>query len=181
MEGIIGFVTPFAGNFAPRGWAFCAGQIMAISQNTALFSILGTTYGGDGKVTFALPDLRGRAVMGNGQGPGLSPHNLGELDGTESTIMLLNQLPMHTHTATMKIVPPANTAADATTPANTVYATPATGELIYGPAPTSAMLPYPGTLNTGPSVGGSQPFSTLHPVLALSYVICISGVFPSRN
>lgn len=180
MEGVIGYVTAFAGNFAPRSWAFCQGQIMPISQNTALFSILGTTYGGNGQTTFALPDLRGRSVIGNGQGPGLSPHDLGEMAGSENETMTVLTMPAHAHTATLQITPKANTTADSNTPANSVYATPAAGDLLYGPGASANMHTYPGTLTTGFNAGGT-PFSTLHPVLALNYIICLQGVFPARN
>lgn len=181
MEGVIGYVTAFAGNFAPKGWALCQGQIMAISQNTALFSILGTTYGGNGQTTFALPDLRGRAVVGAGQGNGLSPYDLGQLAGTEISTMTLAQLPPHTHTATMKITPNANTQPDGATPLNSVYASPTGGDQLYGAGGSVAMKPYPGTLTTGANTGGLTPFPTLHPVLALNYLVCIQGVFPARN
>ncbi|AXY75046.1 phage tail protein [Paraflavitalea soli] len=181
MEGVLAYVTAFAGNFAPRGWALCQGQIMAISQNTALFSLLGTTYGGNGQTTFALPDLRGRTVVGAGQGPGLSQYSLGELAGSETTTMTVATMPSHGHTATIKIVPGANTTADATTPANGVYASPAAGEQLFGPGGSVNMKPYPGTLTTGLNAGGPIPFSTLHPVLALNYLICLQGVFPARN
>ncbi len=181
MEGVIGYVTAFAGNFAPRGWALCQGQILAISQNTALFSILGTSYGGNGQTTFALPDLRGRAVVGVGQGPGLSSYDLGQVAGTEINTMTLAQLPAHTHTATIKITPNANTQPDGATPLNSVYASPTGGDQLYGAGGSVAMKAYPGTLTTGLNTGGPTPFSTLHPVLALNYLVCIQGVFPARN
>src|SRR5216117_169121 len=100
MEPFIGQIQAFGFSFAPRGWATCSGQILSIAQNTALFSLLGTTYGGNGQTTFALPDLRGRAMIGPGQGPALSSHVLGEVGGTESTTLNPNQMPAHTHTAT---------------------------------------------------------------------------------
>src|SRR5690349_13883210 len=96
-EPFIGEIIMFAGNFAPRGWAFCQGQILSIAQNTALFSILGTTYGGNGQTTFALPDFRGRVPVGQGQGPGLSSYVLGEVSGTESTTLLTTNMPVHNH------------------------------------------------------------------------------------
>lgn len=104
MEGYIAQIILFAGTFAPRGWAFCQGQILSISQNTALFSLLGTTYGGNGQTTFALPDLRGRAPIGTGQGPGLSSISLGQMAGTENVTLLITQLPAHTHTVTVNPV-----------------------------------------------------------------------------
>src|SRR5437899_12703586 len=97
MTPFIGEIVMFAGNFAPRGWAFCNGQILSIAQNTALFSILGTTYGGNGQTTFALPDLRGRVPMHPGQGPGLTNHTLGEVAGSETTTLLSSNMPQHTH------------------------------------------------------------------------------------
>lgn len=103
MEDFIGTIVLFAGNFAPQGWADCNGQLLPISQNAALFSILGTTYGGDGRSTFALPDLRSRVPVGIGQGPGLSNYNLGQMAGTESVTLNANQLPAHTHTATQAV------------------------------------------------------------------------------
>src|SRR5262245_42833413 len=97
MDSFIGSIILFAGNFAPRGWAFCQGQILSIAQNTALFSILGTTYGGNGQTTFALPDLRGRVPIGTGQGPGLSNIDLGEQSGSENVTLLASNMPPHTH------------------------------------------------------------------------------------
>lgn len=180
MDYILGSVTIFAGNFAPRTFALCNGQILSIAQNTALFSILGTTYGGNGQTTFALPDLRGRAVVGQGQGPGLSPYDLGQVSGTETTTLISNQLAVHNHPVTLQIVPAAAASADASGPGGNVYATSSTGEPFYGPAPTAQMQAYQGTLTMQP-VGNSIPFSNLHPVMALNYLICTAGIFPARN
>src|SRR4051812_29571089 len=113
MEGVIGYTTLFAGNFAPKNWAFCAGQIINIASNTALFSILGTTYGGNGTTTFALPDLRGRTIVGQGTGPGLSSYVLGQAGGTENDTLDISQMPAHVHPVA---VVAANPATD--TPAN---------------------------------------------------------------
>lgn len=180
MEGVIGFTTLFAGNFAPKGWALCQGQLLPISQNTALFSILGSVYGGDGRVTFALPNLMGRTVIGQGSGPGLSTYVLGEAGGTQAVTLTPGQLPPHTHPVAMQITPHSNTSADSPSPANCVYAQPSNSDLIYGPTPTGFMMAYQGTMTTGPA-GGNQPFSNQEPVLALNYIVCMSGVFPSRN
>jgi microcystin-dependent protein len=180
MNGFIGSVTLFAGSFAPRNWALCQGQLISIASNTALFSILGTTYGGNGTTTFALPDLRGRAVVGAGQGPGLSMYSLGQIGGTETTTLLSFNIPAHTHTAAVQIQPNAASAADQPSPGNDVYATAASGEPFYGPAPTAQMQAYPGTLTTA-STGNSLPFSNLHPELALCYIVCVRGIFPARN
>src|SRR5687767_4659649 len=110
-EPFIAQITLFAGNFAPRGWAFCQGQILSIAQNTALFSLLGTTYGGDGQTTFALPDLRGRVPVGTGQGPGLSPYQAGQKSGVENTTLLSTQMPAHVHTANTTVTPASTLAA----------------------------------------------------------------------
>src|SRR6187551_576055 len=117
MESFIASIILFAGNFAPRGWAFCQGQILSIAQNTALFSILGTTFGGNGQTTFALPDLRGRVPMHWGQGPGLTNRTLGEIGGTENVTLTVNNLPSHTHVSTLTAAQPSsNLAGNADSP-----------------------------------------------------------------
>jgi len=170
-DAFIGSIVLFAGNFAPRGWAFCQGQIISISQNTALFSILGTTYGGNGQTTFALPDLRGRAAVSSGQGPGLSPYELGQLSGTESVTLTTGQMPAHNHPMQASETPassdpkdqvPANESADRTA--------------IYG-SPDGTVM---NVSFCGPA-GGSQPVPIVQPVLAVNYIICLEGIFPSRN
>jgi microcystin-dependent protein len=184
MDPILGTIIIFAGNFAPRGWALCAGQLLSISQNSALFSILGTTYGGDGVQTFALPDLRGRAPIGQGQGPGLSNYVLGEKVGTENTTLNINQMPMHTHVATtaMKVssqqgdqVTPV--AASSISAVKDINGDPAKGFSSQTPdiGLTNAIT------NTNGMAGGSQPFSLLQPVLCINYIIALQGVYPSRN
>jgi microcystin-dependent protein len=184
-------------NFAPRGWAYCAGQILPIAQNTALFSLLGTTYGGNGQTTFALPDLRGRAMINEGQGPGLSNYVLGQVGGTENATLLVTNMPAHTHTATF-----ANngSAMNVATAKATLQVAPANGVLgksvdgattpnavpeIYCPAGTATPVALAG-LNVAGNVtvaaaGGSQPFSIVQPYLAISVVIALEGIFPSRN
>lgn len=180
MEGVIAFVTPFAGNFAPRNWAFCAGQLLPISQNTALFSLVGTFYGGDGKVTFALPDLRGRAIIGAGQGLGLSSYDVGQQGGTETVIMLPNNMPVHTHPVSIGITPGcAGSNGNSNNPNNAVYAPLSSGGNAFGSAPNSRMKPYNVTVNTG-FTGNTVPFSNRNPYLGMSMVICLNGVFPSR-
>ena len=166
----IGEIILFAGNFAPRNWAFCNGQLLSISQNTALFSILGTTYGGNGQTTFALPDLRSRVPVHAGQGPGLSSYALGQVGGEETTTLTVNQMPAHAHTATN---PAANTDPTSNRPAASLA--PARGGA-YGPTPAAQLA--------GPTVaptGGSQPHSNLQPHLTLNYIIALFGIFPSRN
>jgi microcystin-dependent protein len=160
-------------NFAPRGWAFCSGQILSIAQNTALFSLLGTTYGGNGQTTFALPDLRGRTPIGEGQGPGLSPRSLGEAGGQENVTLLSTQLPAHTHAAQG-----VSTGGTTTDPNGAVWASSVGGRtpppLYAAPGNPQSMAP------TNPS-GGSQPHSNLQPLLAINFVIALQGIFPSRN
>jgi microcystin-dependent protein len=180
-EGMIGEIRLFAGNFAPRNWAFCDGSLQSIAQNTALFSILGTTYGGDGITTFALPDLQGRAAVGVGTGPGLQAWDLGEVQGTETNTMTTNQMPAHTHTVMANNTPGAG---DQNTPSNNYMAA--------GPVDRSSGLPvntrYASTTDgthMGPqaigTTGGSLPFNNMQPSLCLNYIICLYGIFPSRN
>jgi microcystin-dependent protein len=192
MEGTIGEIRMFAGTFAPRNWAFCAGQLMSISQNTALFSILGTTYGGNGQTTFALPDLRSRVPVGTGQGPGLTNITLGEVSGTETVTLLTTQMPAHTHTATATVTGTVTPKAlDDTglgdTPGGQFPAISTAGSKIYtnatqtpdatmGSSPISATA----TVTIGIS-GNSQPVPIRNPYLGMNYIICLFGIFPSRN
>jgi microcystin-dependent protein len=155
-DPFLGEIRLFAGNFAPRGWAFCLGQLLSISQNTALFSLLGTVYGGDGRSTFALPDLQDSVPIGAGQGPGLSTRFLGEQGGSASVTLQLQQLPMHGL--------PAST--DAATTNRPVDAVPARGGR-YGPATSSA--------------GSPLPHENRPPYLGLTYIIALQGVFPPRS
>lgn len=178
MEGVIGYTTLFAGNFAPKAWAFCNGQIMPISTNTALFSILGTTYGGNGKTTFALPDLRGRVVVGAGEAPGLPPYSIGMVGGSQSATMSSLQMAAHTHPMQVSLTPQASTSGSTSSPSNGVYGTSA--ENLYSGSADIFMKPFSANLATGVT-GGGQPFSTICPVLALNYIICLQGVFPARN
>ncbi len=179
MEGTIGEIRMFAGNFAPRSWAFCNNQILSIAQNTALFSILGTTYGGNGQTTFALPDFRGRVAVGTGQGPGLPSVILGELAGAPTVTLTINQMPAHNHPLTGGITIQA--AADGTLGSDATnrrvgpgsFYTNSTSELVNMAAPVS-------TLAVGIN-GGSQPFSIMQPYLGMNYIICLQGIFPSRN
>lgn len=185
MEGMIGEIRLFAGNFAPRAWAFCDGQLLPISQNSALFSILGTTYGGDGRTTFALPDLRGRAALHPGHGPGLSPYRLGQKGGVETVTLNTTQIPSHTHTATPQLQfaqPATNQPATSTSPGPTVR--PGTTQVpgySQGPATTTlAQGPITGTVAVG-NTGGNQSHENRQPWLAVNYIICMQGVFPSRS
>ena len=168
-------IRMFAGNFAPRGNAFCNGQIIAISQNTALFSLLGTTYGGNGTTNFALPDLRGRMAMGNGNGPGLTPRVLGEQGGVENVTLLSTEMPAHTH------VPQAsNLPGTQASPAAGVWAASASGRT---PPPLYVAPPAAVPMSTSAIgiTGGGQPHQNMQPYLAISYIIATQGVFPARN
>ncbi|WP_199757123.1 phage tail protein [Pedobacter sp. KBW06] len=187
MDEYIGVVKAFAGNFPPRGWQFCNGQIVAIAPNTALFSILGTTYGGNGQTTFGLPDLRGRAPVGWGQGPGLSNYVLGEASGSENTSILINNMPAHNHIATSTLALNASNAA-------ATVSTPVAGNALaagkdvntdtvsmYTTATPNVPLAGGSVATTVGINGGNVPISILQPTLAISYIICFQGVFPSRN
>ena len=178
-EPFIGQIMIFAGNFAPRGWAFCQGQILSIAQNTALFSILGTTYGGNGQTTFALPDLRGRVPVSFGQGPGLSNYDLGQVAGVESVTLTINDMPAHTHAITATVHASGRGDTDAVSGA--VPATVASGTP-YAAAPDGSTTMNAGMVSAQAGIsGGSQPFQVLQPLLALNYCIALEGIFPSRN
>ncbi|NII28216.1 phage tail protein [Pseudoflavitalea sp. X16] len=175
-------ITIFAGNFAPRSWALCQGQLMAISQNEALFALLGTTFGGDGVNTFALPDLRGRVAIHAGQAPGMSSYELGQVGGTENVTMLAANLPPHPHTLLTATGQPAchGTAGTVADPTNAVPALVFTNS-VYATAPTgNVMATVTCSTFTAPA-GQSQPISIISPYLAMNYVIALEGIFPSRN
>ena len=170
----------FGGNFAPRGWALCEGQLLPISQNSALFSILGTTYGGDGRTTFALPDLRGRAPIHAGHGPGLSDVRLGQRGGTETTTLNITNLPSHNHQGSISVGPDTNLTDVAT---NNRLATEARGgqdvPQIYTTDGGSANMAADSVMIS--NAGGNQAFSNRSPYLAINYIIAMQGVFPSRS
>ncbi|AXT51507.1 phage tail protein [Aquimarina sp. BL5] len=196
MEGTMAEIRIFGGSFAPRNWAFCAGQLMPISQNQALFSLLGTIYGGDGRTTFALPDLRGRVPIGPGTGPGLTNRREGQRGGAEYNILNANQLPSHNHTATFNAnavanisVPVLADAADLADPSNATLATSEdTGGSevkTYSNQPSDATLkpftaPLAGNIDVG-LTGNNQPINNMQPWLSTYYIICLQGVFPSRS
>ncbi|THD34764.1 MAG: phage tail protein [Sphingomonas sp.] len=182
-EPFLGEIRIFPYNFAPRGWATCSGQILSIAQNTALFSLLGTTYGGNGQTTFALPDLRGRAPIGQGQGPGLSPYTLGQIGGTETTTLLTTNMPIHTHAATLNATTTKATSQVAAAGSQLAKSVDAGGTAvpeIYVPSGTGGTQVALGGLTVG-TAGGSQPFSLLNPYLVLEPCIALEGIFPSRN
>ncbi|MDQ3109513.1 MAG: tail fiber protein [Bacteroidota bacterium] len=181
MEGVIGYTTMFAGNFAPKNWGFCQGQIMTIASNTALFSILGTTYGGNGTTTFGLPDLRGRAVVGAGQGPGLSPYSLGQMTGTENATLTNSEMPAHVHpVAVVAANPVTDGDASLSTANGSVYGRDTVGIAPYSSSSSVNMGPLTANLQMAP-VGNSQALSILRPLLGINQVICMYGVYPARN
>ncbi|MEP0264115.1 tail fiber protein [Dokdonia sp.] len=171
MDPFLAEITMFGGNFAPRGWAFCNGQLLPINQNSALFSLLGTTYGGDGRTTFALPDLRGRVAIHPGHGPGLSNYSLGERGGKEAEILTVANLPSHNHGVSISVADDANT----DDPEGAFLGA---GTTIYNTAKTgNNTLAGAASLNTG----SNQAFSILQPFNTVNYIIALQGVFPSRN
>lgn len=180
MEGTIGEIRMFGGNFAPRTWAFCAGQLMPIAQNTALFSIIGTIYGGDGRTTFGLPDLRGRTAISAGNGPGLSPFREGQQGGNESTTITVANLPSHNHTLNVSNAPGTSSTPVNSFPAQAQVQVERGGAMhevnAYGSASNSTMAPTVVGLSGG---GTSVPIR--NPYLAVYHIICLQGVFPSRN
>jgi microcystin-dependent protein len=164
----------FAGNFAPTGWALCNGQLMPISQNTALFSLLGTTYGGDGKSTFALPNLQGSAPLQAGQGPGLSLRDLGEIGGEQSVTLLQTEMPSHSHGVQ------GTTTGNQTTPVNNAWASGQKGFGNVYAAPNNATNVQMNPFGTSIS-GGNLPHNNMPPYLALTFIIALQGVFPPRS
>ena len=164
----------FTANFAPSGWAFCQGQLLPISQNTALFSLLGTFYGGNGKSNFALPDLQGRGPINHGQGPGLSQRFIGEEGGSETVTLLQSEIPAHNHVTRATTV-----AADQTDPTNRVWAASAVGRTpppLYSTTQNSTMSPEALAVS-----GGSLPHNNMHPYLTLNFIIALQGIFPPRS
>lgn len=174
----IGSIVLFAGNFAPRGWAFCQGQLLSISQNTALFSILGTTYGGNGQTTFGLPDLRSRVPVGTGQGAGLSSWQAGQMTGTESVSLLSTQMPAHNHNVQVS-----SGQADSAS-ANSNYLAVANGNFSGDPVTVNTYNGTPNATLGGNSIsltGGGQPHENIQPSLGMNYIIAVEGIYPSRN
>jgi microcystin-dependent protein len=171
-EQYIGEIRMFGGNFAPVGWLFCDGSLLPIAQYETLFSLIGTTYGGDGQETFALPDLRGRMPVHQGQGPGLSTRILGELGGVETVTVTMQQMPAHTH------LPMANSAnGNADSPSNTVWAASGTTtQFVPGAQANTTMNP-----NAVGLTGGNQPHENMLPFTTISFIIATEGIYPSQN
>ncbi|SRR5258705_2463278 len=189
-EPFLGMLMLVPYNFAPRGWAFCQGQLMSISQNTALFSLLGTTFGGDGQVTFGLPDLRGRVPRGTGQGPGLSNVDLGEEAGTDSKTLSITNLPLHNHAVSspsmLAKVNVVDVPGNKQSAVGNVIAKEAAGvTATYSdvPAPYSLAMSDGAVTMSGVTnpAGSGQPFDIHTPYVGMNYCIALSGIFPSRN
>lgn len=206
MEPFIGQMMMFAGNFAPRGWALCDGQLLPISQHQALFALIGTTYGGDGGTTFALPDLRGRVAMGEGNGPGLTSRSLGEKSGVEEVVLNVNQMPSHTHTASFTATndPKVKTTVNAHDGEGNVdnakdayFATGGSSDgrttilnkhgysttkdvTMQSDAVQVSVTKTEGTVSVS-NVGGGQGVYNMQPYLVVNYIIALEGVFPSRS
>lgn len=185
MEGYIAEIRMFAGNFNPRSWAFCDGSLQSIAQNTALFSLIGTIYGGNGQTTFALPDLRGRVAVGaqNSQGPGLPSYQMGEMSGSPTTTLIITNLPFHNHTISGSVTMQANNDASGLTDdaTNARFGLPSTPNIFT--TATDALVPL-APMNSNLSttfVGNNAPFQKMPPYLGMNYIICMEGIYPSRN
>lgn len=180
-EPFLAEIRMFAGNFAPRGWAFCYGQLLPIATYSAVFALVGTIYGGNGTTTFALPDLRGRVPVGMGQGPGLPNINQGEAAGTPTHTLISTEMPAHNHIATTSLRGSSLTA-NLGTPDNVVFATndnvasytrnTSSMDLAFNPQASSTTLSI---------TGGSQPHNNMQPYLGMNFIIALQGIFPSRN
>lgn len=186
MEGTIGEIRLFAGNFPPRSWAYCDGQLLSISANQALFSILGTTYGGDGRTTFALPDFRSRNPIGTGHGPGLTNRVLGQKFGSETNTMTTATMPSHNHTGTGKLRSSDQTANNSSPVGNFPAVSSGRGSagavsISSYEASTNTNMAAEGVEITLSNAGGQVPFNNIEPVLGMHYVICMFGTYPSRN
>jgi len=178
QEAFIGEIRMFAGNFAPRGWAFCHGQLLRVEQYTPLFALLGNTYGGDGRTTFAVPDLRGRVVVGTGRGPGLSDYRLGMKGGWETVRLTVNQMPAHGHPA-QATVNASSEEGNSAVPTKNVWAKTPGGALGYSTASNTAMG---GAVNvTVGQAGGGQPHENRPPYQVINFIICLQGIFPPRS
>jgi microcystin-dependent protein len=178
-EPFIAEIIMFGGNFAPRGWAFCNGQLLQIAQFQALFALLGTTYGGDGRTTFGLPDLRGRVPVHPGTAPGLSTYRLGQKGGLEQVTLTSNQMPSHTHTASA-VVNATDNRGDAETPGGNVWAQKARDDDYSTAAPDVTMKADAVTVAAG-NTGGGQAHENRQPYLAVNFIIALQGIFPPRN
>jgi microcystin-dependent protein len=180
VDPYIATVTVFGGNFAPRSWMFCQGQLLSVAEYSPLFALIGTTYGGDGMSTFGLPDFRSRRAIHYGQGPGLPYYSFGEVSGTEQTTLLSMNLPIHNHlNPVLSGIPKGSTdTTGSDTPSSSVVA--AAGAAIYGAPEGLAMGSYIGGGVTAVA-GANAPVPTIPPYVAMNYIIAVEGIFPSRN
>lgn len=179
MDGTVGEIRLFAATFAPKNWSYCNGSLIAIRSNTALFSILGTVYGGDGTTTFGLPNLAGRVALGVGQGPGLSYYTAGEMSGANSVNLTIAEIPPHTHASSGTVLVPAySDEGDTNVPTGNVLSAKST-MFSTGDGDT-ALKPVPFIVTTG-VVGNGQPLSLNQPSLGMNYIICMFGTFPQRQ
>jgi len=176
-QPFVGEIRCFGFNFAPQGWAQCNGQLMSIADNTPLYSLLGTTYGGDGVNTFALPNLQGRTPMHWGNGPGLTTV-IGQVEGAETVTLTINQLPAHAHSIVSELIAPGGVNEHAATATSTAYMGPSAPDQAYNTSPT-INAPF-SSLAIG-STGGSQPHDNMQPYLVNNFCISLFGVFPSQN
>ncbi len=170
-DQFLGEIRIFATNFAPKGWAQCNGQLMPLSQNTALFALLGTTYGGDGKTTFALPNLQGRAPLQQGAGQGLAQHSLGEMGGSATVTLLTSEMPMHSH----QLMHSGGAASVPTPGPDNAFARTLSAQ-VYAPGDTSA----PANPQALAANGGTAPHNNMQPYLTLNFCIALQGIFPPR-
>jgi microcystin-dependent protein len=177
MDPFVAEIRIFPFNFAPAGWAFCNGQLLPLNQNTALFSLLGTTYGGDGKSTFALPNLQGMVPIHKGQGPGLSLYDLGETLGSDTVTLLQSEIPLHSHT--LNAEDPAIGNADQSAPSTSSVLAQSTGGFAF--RPDASTQPVQMSQNMVSVLGGNLPHNNLQPYLTLNFCIALQGVFPARS
>ncbi len=179
MDGAIGEVRMFAGNFAPRNWALCHGQLLAVQDNQALFSIVGTIYGGDGRTTFGLPDMRGRSPVGAGRGPGLSDINEGGWYGHETVTLTQNELPGHSHSVEVE-TRASSDPGNSDDPAGGYWADPSNNVRVYRDSHDSTMAPDAIGVSVQPT-GGNQAHENRSPALGINFIICLMGTYPSRS
>lgn len=178
MDAYIASIWSFGFSFAPRGYMMCNGQLLAISGNEALFALIGTTYGGDGITTFALPNMQGRRPIGTGTGPGLPSYVIGQMAGTESVTLITNNMPAHTHAVLTATVPVNATVGDQADPTTKVFGAGAGTGNIYNSTGGVTMAANNGTTGIA---GSNIPLDILNPYLTINYCICVEGIFPSRN
>ena len=181
MEPFIGQIMEVGFNFAPRGWAFCNGQLLPVSQYSALFSLLGTTYGGDGRTTFALPDLRGRCAIGMGHGPGLTDRREGANGGVESEIISSSQMPSHSHVVTVDAKVEVGTSNANTDEQNKAFLTTSSNDFYASAGAAGNNLGGVSATATAGNTGANQPINVMQPFLVVNYIIALEGIYPSRS